>query len=171
MNRVHPIWAPRAGSGSANRLPWIHLAKRNIVVPSHLRCDGHFCSSDCGDGLAVDGQWVVVGRVKFVQLLSFLVYGTASSQVDEEGDENHHPDVIRSVTLLRRLLISTAKFLPDRAIKDSDSKDIPILADPAPQGCVAVNTHSVSISDEEKRECGDSWHTVAPNQVWNFHSS
>lgn len=61
------------------------------LLSDHLGRDDHFCRSGRGDGLAVDRHWVCVGGIEASQLLSFLIYRTASSQVDEEREENHHP--------------------------------------------------------------------------------
>lgn len=100
-DRVDSIWVARALDGAVNRIPCIHLAEANSVVFNHLRRYDDFCGSGSGDGLAVDRHWVWIGRVKASELLSFLIYGAASSQVDEESDKDYHPGVavIWSVTL------------------------------------------------------------------------
>lgn len=60
--------------------------------------------------------------------------------------------------------------VPNGAIECCDTKDIPLVRDPTPQGSVAIHSNAVFVGDEDICECRDKWNAVAEQEIPNFHA-
>jgi len=64
----------------------------------------------------------------------------------------------------------TGFFLPHRAVKRSDTEDLPVLADPAPQNRVTVRPSTLLVGNEEEYKSRDKRDAVATGEVEALHS-
>jgi len=59
--------------------------------------------------------------------------------------------------------------VPNRAVECCDTKDIPLVRDPAPQSGVTVHPQAVLVGDEDIRQGWDEGDPVADDEIPDFH--
>jgi hypothetical protein len=118
--------------------------------------------------------------VKVVELLVLFVDCSSSSNIDEKGGENNDPEQL-SVKKIRSCIFfakktSSVEFpiennLPDGTIERSNTEDIPLSCDPAPNSGITICSESVLVLKEDVYKGRNKRNTVTAKQVGYLHSS